>query len=467
MGMNEVTLASAVLDPGAFKAYDIRGIYRQHLNEEGFCLIGSALASLYPETRRFAVGYDGRHSSPALAKALCEGLSFAGVEVVQVGQVPTPCLYFAAHQLCEGSGLMVTGSHNPKEYNGLKMTVAGESLAGSSIKRLREACLLEHKKAAEAGAQESVQIGEAYFEACLSGAKSGRKFRIAIDAGNGVAGPTAVALFRRLGCRVVPLFCEIDGDFPNHHPDPGDVGTLQVLQECVREQQLDFGLAFDGDGDRLGLVDERGEIVRPDHLAMVFAASVLERHPGATIVYEVKMSRHLRALVHKLGGNPHLCRTGHSFVKAALQETRALFGCEMSGHFFFNDDWFGFDDALYTGVRFQQILSCDERPCSELFTALPQSFVTPEIHIHFEEEGEQHRFVSRVIAENDFRDAQLCTVDGLRVEFDEGWGLVRGSNTTPSLVLRFEADSEAALAQVQSRFREALHKVSATLCVPF
>ncbi len=463
--MIEPTLA--VLDPSVFKAYDIRGIYREHLSEEGFYLIGNALACLYPECRRFAVGYDGRHSSPGLAEALCAGLSSAGIEVVQVGQVPTPCLYFAAHRFCRGSGLMVTGSHNPKEYNGLKMTVAGKALAGPAIQRLREACVPECKKVAEAGAQKPVRVTDAYFEACLSRVQSGRKFRIAIDAGNGVAGPTAMTLFRRLGCQVVPLFCEIDGDFPNHHPDPGGEGTLQSLQECVREQRLDFGLAFDGDGDRLGLVDERGEVVRPDHLAMIFAASVLEQHPGATIVYDVKSSRHLETLIRELGGKPYLCRTGHSFVKTVLQETQALFAAEMSGHFFFNDYWFGFDDALYAGVRFQQILSCDGRSCSGLFATFPQSFVTPEMNIHFEREGEQHSFISRFIAENTFQDAQLCTVDGLRVEFREGWGLVRASNTTPSLVIRFEADSEAALAQIQSRFRAALHKVSATLCVPF
>ena len=454
------------IDPDIFRAYDIRGVVDRALTPEVVRLIGHALGVLYPNSPRVAVGRDGRLSSPALADALCQGLVDAGRTAIDIGAVPTPVLYFATHHLDTDAGVMITGSHNPPEYNGIKMVMDGHTLFGEEIRRIYERIVqgdLPHGD----GQCEQANVLDAYLDRIVSDVKLARPMRIAVDAGNGVAGPTARRLFEALGCEVTCLYCEIDGHFPHHHPNPSEPENMQELIRTVRGEGLEIGLAFDGDGDRLGVVDEQGKIIWADRQMMLFARDVLSRNPGATIIFDVKSSRHLAELIRREGGRPLMWKTGHSFIKAKMKETGALLAGEMSGHIFFKERWYGFDDGLYAGARLLEILSREPQPVSAVFDALPDAVSTPELNVHFNEDGAQHAFMREFTEKAHFEGAQVSHIDGVRADYPDGWGLVRASNTTPSLVIRFEADSEAALQRIQQMFREQMLAVRPDLDLPF
>jgi len=442
------------LAPEIFKAYDIRGIVGRTLTVSVTIAIGRAIGS---EARArgvsaVCIGRDGRLSGPELAAALAEGLQAAGVDVIDVGRVATPMLYFAAHHLGTLSGVMVTGSHNPPDYNGLKMMIGGETLAGEAIQRLRNR-IETNDLVSGAGKITHQDIGEDYLARIAGDVKLARKMRVAVDCGNGVAGALAAPLYRRLGCDVTELYCEVDGTFPNHHPDPSQPKNLVDLINEIKTGGYDVGLAFDGDGDRCGVISPDGSVIWPDRQMILYARDVLARHPGAEIIYDVKCSRTLPAAITAAGGRPTMWKTGHSFIKAKLRETGALLAGEMSGHTFFKERWYGFDDGLYTGARLLELLSRDARPPQAIFAALPNTVNTPELNLKFAE-GEHYVFMERLLKRASFPDAKVTTIDGLRVDFDDGFGLVRASNTTPVLVFRFEGDNEQALKRIQQRFRE-------------
>lgn len=451
-----------------FKAYDIRGTVPQPLNARFAERLGRALAerAKAAQVSEVVVGRDGRLSGPELQSALMSGLLAGGVNVVDIGVVPTPLVYFAAHTRGSGSGVAITGSHNPPDYNGFKMMMAGTTLYGDAITALRPEMLGQLNDAAQPGQRHDVDIVTPYIERIVSDIRLARPMKIAIDAGNGVAGPTAVRLFKALGCDVVELFCDIDGHFPNHHPDPADPHNLQDLVRCLAETDCELGLAFDGDGDRLGVVTKSGQIIWPDRQLILYARDVLSRNPGAQIIYDVKCSRYVAQAVREAGGEPLMWKTGHSLVKAKLQETGAPLAGEMSGHTFFKERWYGFDDGLYTGARLLEIVSKEGDP-SAVLEALPQAVSTPELKLNTAE-GEQFAVVQRLQAQGEFAGAQeVITIDGVRVEYADGFGLARPSNTTPVVVLRFEADNEAALARIQAAFREQLLRVMPTAQLPF
>jgi phosphomannomutase/phosphoglucomutase len=464
----------SILPPsGIFKAYDIRGVVDETLTEDGVRQIGQALGwqMTISGQARCVVGRDGRLSGPRLQAALTQGLTEAGVDVIDLGMVPTPVVYFATHLLGTGTGVAITGSHNPPQYNGLKMMVGGRTLAGEDIQTLR-AGLADGRVQAflgqglRVGAKSARDVRQDYLGRILSDVSLARPLRIAVDAGNGVAGELGPQLLRALGCEVTALFCEVDGHFPNHHPDPADPHNLLDLQRVIREEGLDLGLAFDGDGDRLGVVTASGEIVFPDRQLMLYARDVLAHRPGAQIIYDVKCSRLLTQDIEHHGGQPVMWRTGHSLIKAKLKETGAPLAGEMSGHIFFNDRWYGFDDGLYTAARLLEILSRVAHP-SALLESLPNARSTPELQIKTAE-GENHRLVQVLAQTGAFPSAQSrITIDGIRVEYADGFGLARPSNTTPVVVLRFEADTDAALLRIQGEFRASLLAVSPGLELPF
>lgn len=440
-----------------FKAYDIRGIVKTQLTPETVELIGKVLGSMAIENqvKGIVVGYDGRLSSPLLAASLIKGILSTGCNVFEIGQVSTPMVYFANYELKTYSGVMITGSHNPPEYNGLKMVMAGETLSGDKIQDI--ATRIEKKKYTTGSGVHYVEnIMEAYLSKITADVKLSRKMSIVIDAGNGVAGKVAPTLFRRMGCKVLGMFCEVDGNFPNHHPDPSKVENLQDLVEALKVTDTEFGFAFDGDADRLGVVTKDGNIIFPDRQMMLFAADILSKNPNAKIIYDVKSSRLLAKWIKENNGQPVMCRTGHSFVKAKIKETGALLAGEMSGHLFFNDRWYGCDDGIYAGARLLEILSQVDNP-SELLNALPNCVSTPEINLDVDGEGQQHKIIDKLQKTAKFDGAdEVITIDGLRVEYPDGFGLVRASNTTPVLVLRFEADSTSALKRIQDQFRNIL-----------
>jgi len=456
-----------MIAPEIFKAYDIRGIVGKTLTEETARLIGQALGSEARDlgVRAIVVGRDGRLSGPRLADALADGIRAAGVDVVDIGCVPTPVTYFVAHHLQTGSCVSVTGSHNPPDYNGFKIVLAGETLHGERIRHL-------HRRAAGAdfhtgeGVLCRADIRAAYLDRIASDVKLARPLKIAIDCGNGAAGELAPALFRRMGCEVVELFCEIDGNFPNHHPDPSKPENLADLIRTLRETGAELGLAFDGDGDRLGVVTQDGEIVYPDRQLMLFAADVLARHPGAPIIFDVKCSRWVAESVKYQGGVPLMWNTGHALIKAKLKETGAPLAGEMSGHMFFNERWYGFDDGLYAGTRLLEIVS--RWPDANWpLKHLPNAISTPELNLKMKE-GEPHALIARLKQDGRFPGArELITIDGVRAEYPDGFGLARASNTTPVVVLRFEADDAAALARIEAEFRAALESVWPGLKVTF
>jgi len=450
-----------------FRTYDIRGVVGRTLTPDIVHAIGRALGTLARErgASTVAVGRDGRLSGPELAAALADGLNAAGADVIEIGMVPTPVAYFAAHHLGCGSCVMVTGSHNPPEYNGLKMVVAGGTLWGDEIQDLRQR-IESGRLASGAGQRTRADVVDAYVERIANDVRPARRFRIAVDCGNGVAGMLAPRLYRRLGCEVTELFCEVDGTFPNHHPDPSHPENLEVLIGTLAKTDCELGFAFDGDGDRLGLVTKDGEIIYPDRQMMLYAKDVLERNPGAQIIYDVKCTRLLAPWIERHGGRPVIWKTGHSLIKAKLRETGAPLAGEMSGHTFFKDRWYGFDDALYTGARLLEILA-REKDANAALKDLPNAPSTPELQWKLEE-GEPHALVAKLQASKPFPGAaRILTIDGVRVEYSDGFGLARASNTTPVMVLRFEADTPEALARIQEAFRRALTPLKPAAPLPF
>jgi phosphomannomutase/phosphoglucomutase len=450
-----------------FKAYDIRGVVDRTLTVDGVRLIGQALGTLARTARRDAivVGRDGRLSGPKLLAALSDGIRAAGVNVVDVGMVTTPMTYFAAQHLGTLCSVAVTGSHNPPDYNGLKMVIDGKTLSGDDIQALR--ARIERSDFAHGeGTTRSEDVSRAYFDRIAGDVHLARPMRIAVDCGNGVAGAFAPELYRRLGCDVVELFCDVDGRFPNHHPDPSQPANLEDLKRRLSEGDRELGLAFDGDGDRLGVVTPDGHVIYADRQLMLFAADVLARAPGATVIYDVKSTRNLKGWIQRHGGVPMLWKTGHSLIKSKMKEVGAALAGEMSGHTFFGERWYGFDDGLYAGARLLEILSRDANAAAVL-DALPDSISTPELQIACDE-GEQHALIARLREVADFPGAlDVIRIDGLRVEYPDGFGLARASNTTPVIVLRFEADDAGALARIQEAFRRVLTSVKPGIVLPF
>lgn len=450
-----------------FKAYDIRGIVNKSLTADVVRRIGHALGSLAAEQgqQAIAVGRDGRLSGPELAGALMDGIVAAGVDAIDLGCVPTPVTYFAAYELGCHSCVSVTGSHNPPDYNGLKMVIGGTTLALEAIQDLKkraESGNLRHGK----GERRSADVLGAYVEKIASDVKLARPMKIVMDCGNGVAGAIAPQLFKQLGCEIVPLFCEVDGNFPNHHPDPSKPENLADVIKALKDTDAEIGIAFDGDGDRLGVVTKDGEIIYPDRQLMLFAADVLSRVPGGTIIYDVKCTRLLAPWIREHGGVPLMWNTGHALVKAKLKETGAPLAGEMSGHTFFKERWYGFDDGLYTGARLLEILS-QTSDANPTLKKLPNSPSTPELNIKMAE-GEPFELIDKLKAAGQFDGArEIITIDGVRVEYSDGFGLARPSNTTPVVVLRFEADNAVALERIQAGFRSALEAVWPGIQLPF
>lgn len=453
--------------PEIFKAYDIRGIVGASLTTDVVERIGKALGTLALEKKCTAivVGRDGRLSGPALADALAGGIQSTGVDVIDIGMVATPLTYFAAHQFATHSAVMVTGSHNPPDYNGLKMVIAGETLSTEAIQDLRRR-VEARRFASGTGSFQQRDVSAAYLDRIVGDVKLARPMRIAIDGGNGAAGAFAPALFKRLGCTVQELYCDVDGTFPNHHPDPSKPENLQDLIHALREGDAEIGLAFDGDGDRLGVVTKDGEIIFPDRQLMLFAADVLSRNPGAEIIFDVKSTRNLFGFISSHGGRPTLWKTGHSLIKAKMKESGAPLAGEMSGHIFFKERWFGFDDGMYAGARLLEILSRSTDACAPL-KALPRSLCTPELNLATAE-GEHHALIAELQRTARFATArEVITIDGLRVEYADGFGLMRASNTTPVIVLRFEGDNESAVTRIQDEFRAVLHAAKPGASLPF
>lgn len=450
-----------------FRAYDVRGVVGQALTAPFAELLGQAVATLVQEQggHRVAVARDARPSSPQLAEALVRGLNAGGCDVLDIGQAPTPLLYFAMHTQPVQAGVVVTGSHNPADYNGFKIVIGDRVLDGDELLSLRRR-MLEGVFSQGNGSIERVDLVAEYVEAVVREVQLARPLKVVVDAGNGVAGDLAVATLEALGCEVVPLFCEPDGSFPNHHPDPSQPDNLASLMLEVQAQDADIGIALDGDGDRLGVIDNTGANVWPDSILMLLAADILGRHPGVDILYDVKSSRHLASFILGHGGRPIMWKSGHSRMRAKMLETGALLGGEFSGHLFIKERWFGFDDAVYAAVRVLELLALEPRGASELFAELPSSPSTPEYHLMLEE-GQSRELMRALDAHKVFDDARLVELDGLRVEFGSGWGLIRPSNTTPSLTFRFEADDERSLEEIKSRFRDLLRRVAPDMQAPF
>jgi len=438
------------LSASIFKAYDIRGVVPATLDAEVAEALGRAFGSAARAAgeKSVAVGRDGRLSGPVLAEALIKGLVATGVEVIDVGAVTTPMLYFAAHTLCT-SGIQVTGSHNPKDYNGFKMVLAGRAIYGDEIQGLRKTMEAGTAQLAPGGSVRKVDVTEAYVKRIAGDIKLARPMKIVVDSGNGIAGASAPAIFRAIGCEVTELFSEVDGDFPNHHPDPSKPENLKDLMAALAAGDAELGLAFDGDGDRLGIVTKDGQNIFPDRQMQLFAQDVLSRVPGGTIVYDVKCSQRLAPAIEAAGGVPMIFKTGHSLIKAKMKEIDSPLGGEMSGHIFFKERWFGFDDGTYAGCRLLEILS-KSPDANAVLNALPTSFSTPELNVACAE-GEPHTVVDKLVKGANFAaPAKVSTIDGLRVDWPDGFGLIRASNTTPVLVLRFEGQTDAALKRIEA-----------------
>lgn len=451
-----------------FRAYDIRGIVDETLTDAAVYDIGRALGTkvLSLNGTSIVIGRDGRISGPRLAARLAAGIMSTGCNVVDVGLVPTPVLYFASVHLQINSAVMLTGSHNPPNYNGLKIIVNAITIYGAAIQELHN--IIQEKQFSNgAGTYSTVNVVDAYIDATKQNINIKRPMKIVIDCGNGVPGMVAPQLFSNLGCQVIPLYCEVDGTFPNHHPDPSDPHNLEDIQRTVIEQKADLGIAFDGDGDRLGIIDNTGKVIWPDRALMLFARELLAVNPGATIIYDVKCSRDVEQEIVNSGGIACMWNTGHSLIKAKIRETGAMLAAEMSGHMFFNDRWYGFDDALYAAARLIEILSQHSATAAEIFAQFPEQVSTPELSVAV---TEQNKFS---IMEDLFNTAtfsqphKIITIDGMRVEFPNGWGLVRPSNTTPKLVVRFEAKTIEALNNIKDQFRAALLQVDSELALPF
>jgi len=451
------------LSDDIFRAYDIRGITTKNLTEDVVYWIGRAFAAeaISLDRERVVIGRDGRHSSAPLRESLARGLNEGGCDVIDIGEVPTPLLYFATHVLDTGTGIMITGSHNPPDYNGLKMMIAGVTLAEDRIQSLKQR-ILDNRLTEGSGDIEEMDLNDHYLDRVLESVVVAQPLKVVVDCGNGVAGHLAPRLIEELGCDVVPLYCNVDGDFPNHHPDPADPANLQDLIAVVKDEGAALGLAFDGDGDRLGVVTPKGEIIWPDKLLMLFAQDIVGRNPGADIIYDVKCSRHLNNLISELGGRPIMWRTGHSHMKAKLKETGALLAGEFSGHICFAERWYGFDDALYSAARLLEILGAENKSIDEVFAQFPVTYSTPELKIATTEKR-KFEIIEQLAKEADFSDGTITDIDGVRVDFADGWGLIRASNTSPVLSLRFEADGQAALDRIQQRFADELAAIDPEL----
>ncbi len=450
-------------DAVIFRAYDIRGTYPEQLSEPAVHAIGQAFGSMVIDAGQQLVitGRDARLSGPALSQTLIDGIQSSGCDVIDIGVVPTPVLYFASYQLGHGTGVMLTGSHNPGNYNGLKMLIDGESLAEQKIQDIYQR-IAQHDFHQGQGSVKNHDIIEAYSQAVIERTKHTQQMTVVVDAGNGVAGMLVPTLLKRLGYDVIELFCEPDGAFPNHHPDPSKPENLTDLIAAVQTQQADIGLAFDGDGDRLGVVSPQGEIIWPDRQMMLYAEDVLHKKAGAEILFDVKCSKNLAGIIEKNGGKATMCQTGHALIKKKLKQTGAALAGEMSGHIFFADHWFGFDDALYTAVRLLEILGQKNQSVDAVFSGYPNSANTPEINVTVADD-QKFILIEKLVANAHFDQAKVITIDGLRVEFTNGWALIRASNTTPCVVLRFEADSQQDLEQVQDRFYDYLQQQAAEI----
>lgn len=446
-----------------FRAYDIRGIADEELTDATVLQISRAIGSeaLAAGIDTLLVGYDGRLSSPALSQALIAGLRSTGCHVIDLGRVPTPVLYFASHKSSCTSGVMLTASHNPANYNGLKIVFRQSSLAADQIQHIRSR--VEQQQFAEGqGSYTKLDMKSAYIAEVCARLSVSRSLKVVVDCANAVAGEVAPALFTALGCEVIPLFCEVDGTFPNHHPDPTVASNLTMLSEAVRTNAADIGIAFDGDADRVGVVTNEGEIMNADGILKLLACHIAPAYPGASIVFDVKCSSGLAQLITELGCVPIMHRSGHSFMKQKMLETNAPLGGEFAAHIFIKDRWFGFDDGMYAAARIVEILSQQSQSCAELFRQFPALPCTPEIAIPV---AEEHKFglIDRIMQHANFPDANVITIDGLRVEFNDGWGLIRASNTSPALLLRFEAESEHALTAIQAKFKGLIHKADKSI----
>ena len=454
--------------PGSiFRAYDIRGVIGATLTASTAYWIGRAIGSecLAQGEKTVVVARDGRLSGPELVQSLTQGLVECGCRVIDIGMVPTPVLYFATNVLDTRSGVMVTGSHNPPDYNGFKIVIAGNTLANEDITALHTR-IQQNELASGAGSLEQHDILERYFRQIHDDIALAKNMKVVVDCGNGVASVIAPRLIEALGCTVIPLYCEVDGTFPNHHPDPGKLENLKDLIAKVKEEGADLGLAFDGDGDRMGVVTNKGSMIYPDRLMMVFAKDVVSRNPGADVIFDVKCTRRLGALISSYGGRPVMWKTGHSLIKKKMKETGALLAGEMSGHIFFKERWFGFDDGIYSAARLLEILSLESRDAEQVFGAFPASLSTPEINIAVTDEN-KFALVERLQKQGQWGDANITLLDGVRVDYPKGWGLVRASNTTPVLVLRFEADTQEELERIQNLFRAQLLQVAPAMKLEF
>jgi phosphomannomutase/phosphoglucomutase len=466
---NDIVETPLNIDRSIFRAYDIRGVVGETLTPAVARALGRAIGSEGRDRglKEIVVGRDGRLSGPDMAGSLIEGLRSTGMDVIDLGAVPTPLVYFGCYHLNTGSGVSVTGSHNPPDYNGFKIVLGGETLSEDSIQALY-ARIAEHRFVDGNGGLQSMDITNDYLHRIANDIQVERKLKVVVDCGNGIPGAIAPKVLEAIGCEVEQLYCDVDGTFPNHHPDPSDLHNLQDLILSVKQLNADIGLAFDGDGDRLGVVTKTGEVIFPDRLLMLFAIDILTRNPGATIIYDVKCTGHLQPLILQHGGSPLMWRTGHSLIKAKMKETDAALAGEMSGHFFFGERWYGFDDGIYAAARLLDIIGSDPegRDAQQIFDTLPKGVSTPELKIPMRE-GEHYRFIEQFRARAQFEGARLTTIDGLRADWPDGWGLVRASNTTPVLVLRFDADNGAALKRVQDVFRAQLLKLDSSLPLPF
>lgn len=460
-------VVAGAIDRSIFRAYDIRGVVGKTLTVPVATLIGQAVGSMARSKglSQICVGRDGRLSGTQMSDALIAGLRASGCDVIDIGMAPTPVLYFATYHLNTGSGVMVTGSHNPPDYNGFKIVIGGQTLAEEMIQELFVR-IVEGNLMHGMGGLQSISVMDDYLDRIVSDVQTTRKLKVVVDAGNGVAGAIAPQVLEGIGCEVEPLFCEVDGHFPNHHPDPSDPANLSALIMAVQQTNADIGLAFDGDGDRLGVVTRSGEIIYPDRVLMLFAQDVLTRNPGAAVIYDVKCTGQLAEVILRAGGSPLMWKTGHSLIKAKMREEDAALAGEMSGHFFFAERWFGFDDGIYAAARLLEILALRDETPQEVFDELPKGISTPELKIEMKE-GEHYLFMERFREHAKFPGARVTTIDGVRADYKDGWGLVRCSNTTPCLVLRFDASSKEAIERIQDTFRSQLLATDAKLELPF
>ncbi|MFT5113434.1 MAG: phosphomannomutase/phosphoglucomutase [Parasphingorhabdus sp.] len=450
-----------------FKAYDIRGIVGDSLTSQNVYWIGRSIGATALESgnNEIVVGRDGRLSGPQMSEALCNGLKESGINVIDIGMAPTPVVYFATHHLACGSSVSVTGSHNPPDYNGFKVMINGQTLHGDAITTLYDR-IINQDLPTGSGSSRKLDMSQTYIDRICSDISITRRLKIVMDCGNGIAGAIAPQLYRALGLDIIELYSEVDGNFPNHHPDPVDEKNLIDLKAAVLQHKADFGIAFDGDGDRLGVVSSDAEVIWPDRQMILYAQDTLSRNPGAEILFDVKCTRSLPQAIIKAGGKPIMYKTGHSLIKAKLNSSDAILAGEMSGHIFFKERWYGFDDGLYTGARLCELISAKQQSAAEIFRALPKTLITPELRLELNE-GEGHSMIEKLKDIASFENADVSTIDGLRVDWPFGFGLSRASNTTPTVILRFEADSESNLNYIKEEFRSLFKKINNCIQLPF